>query len=64
MRRSLNLDDESSWLISSIILLLITFFLHLTSTLEKTFLLFIFVIPTAISLSFSLYLLIKRLRRR
>jgi len=64
LRRSLNLDDESSWLISSIILLLITIFFHITSTLEKTFLFFIFVLPTMISLSFSLYILVKRLRRR
>jgi len=58
-RRS-ELDDESSWIISSIILAIITIILYILPFLEKTFLLYIFVIPTLISIGYSIYLKIRR----
>ena len=58
-RRS-ELDDESSWIISSIILTIITIILYILPFLEKTFLLYIFVIPTLISIGYSIYLKIRR----
>ncbi|RLG06863.1 MAG: hypothetical protein DRN65_04470 [Thaumarchaeota archaeon] len=58
-RRS-ELDDESSWIISSIILVIITIILYILPFLEKTFLLYIFVIPTLISIGYSIYLKIRR----
>ena len=58
-RRS-ELDDESSWIISSVILAIVTIILYLLPFLEKTFLLYIFVIPTLISIGYSIYLKIKR----
>ncbi|MCD6536647.1 MAG: hypothetical protein J7K49_06430 [Thaumarchaeota archaeon] len=58
-RRS-ELDDESSWIISSIILAIVTIILYLLPFLEKTFLLYIFVIPTLISIGYSIYLKIRR----
>ena len=62
MRRSPNLSDELSWLISSITLFFITIMLYSASALEKTFLLLVFILPTIISAGFSIYLLIKRLK--
>jgi len=58
-RRS-ELDDESSWIISSIILAIITIILYILPFLEKTFLLYIFIIPTLISIGYSIYLKIRR----
>jgi len=58
-RRS-ELDDESSWIISSIILVIITIILYIRSFFGKTFLLYIFVIPTLISIGYSIYLKIRR----
>jgi len=62
LRRSPNLSDELSWLISSITLFFITIMLYSASALEKTFLLLVFILPTIISAVFSIYLLIRRLK--
>ncbi len=62
MKRSPNLSDELSWLISSITLFFITIMLYSASALEKTFLLLVFILPTIISAVFSIYLLIRRLK--
>ena len=62
MKRSPNLSDELSWLISSITLFFITIMLYSASALEKTFLLLVFILPTIISAVFSIYPLIRRLK--
>jgi len=62
LKRSPNLSDELSWLISSITLFFITIMLYSASALEKTFLLLVFILPTIISAVFSIYLLIRRLK--
>ncbi|MCD6592041.1 MAG: hypothetical protein J7K78_03395 [Thaumarchaeota archaeon] len=61
MKKRLNLtQEEFSWLISSLILAIITTLFYFIPIFEKTFYIFIFLIPMIISLAFSAYLLIKK----
>ena len=65
MRKRLNLTEElSSWIISTIILVFLSAIFGAIPVFEKTFYIFIFLIPALISLAITLYLLVEKLIKR
>ncbi|MCS7132324.1 MAG: hypothetical protein N3F65_01845 [Nitrososphaeria archaeon] len=59
-KKSFEIDDEVSWVLSSIILVLITILFYIFPFLEETFLIYVFLIPTIISIGYSIYLKVWR----
>lgn len=59
-KKPFEIDDENSWILSSIILAAITALLYIFPFLDQTFFLYVFLIPALSSIGYSIYLKIRK----
>jgi len=57
------LSDEQAWIVSTLILVFFSVIFHVFPIFQKTFYLFVFVFPTILSITVSLYLAIQAKRK-
>ncbi|MCD6341950.1 MAG: hypothetical protein J7L83_03750 [Thaumarchaeota archaeon] len=55
-KKRFEVGDDESWIMASVILLILTLIFQFSSLFERTFFLCVFIVPTIISIGFSIYL--------